>query len=81
MDIKNDYEMDRETPMAIDIIGGILIMVGTIYGIKKFLKDKSAINNFPANGEASLSGILIEANLNNGLAQKVRRIIKGGSLV
>ncbi len=49
--------------------------------IKKFLKDKSAINNFPANGEASLSGILIEANLNDGLAQKVRRIIKGGSLV
>ncbi len=49
--------------------------------IKKFLKDKSAINNFPANGEASLSGILIEANLDNGLAQKVRRIIKGGSLV
>ena len=49
--------------------------------IKKFLKDKSAINNFPANGEASLSGILIEANLNNGLAQKVRRIIKGGSLL
>ena len=49
--------------------------------IKRFLKDKNAINNFPANGEASLSGILIEANLNNGLAQKVRRIIKGGSLV
>ena len=48
--------------------------------IKRFLKDKNAINNFPANGEASLSGILIEANLNNGLAQKVRRIIKGGSL-
>ena len=49
--------------------------------IKKFLKDKSSINNFPANGEASLSGILIEADLKNGLAQKVRRIIKGGSLV
>ena len=49
--------------------------------IKRFLKDKNAINNFPANGEASLSGILVEANLNNGLAQKVRRIIKGGSLV
>ncbi len=48
--------------------------------IKRFLKDKNAINNFPANGEASLSGILVEANLNNGLAQKVRRIIKGGSL-
>ncbi len=49
--------------------------------IKRFFKDKNAINNFPANGEASLSGILVEANLNNGLAQKVRRIIKGGSLV
>ena len=49
--------------------------------IKRFLKDKNAINNLPANGEASISGILIEANLNNGLAQKVRRIIKGGSLV
>ena len=49
--------------------------------IKKFLKDKNSINNFPANGEASLSGILIEANLKNGLAQKVKRIIKGGSLV
>jgi len=49
--------------------------------IKKFLKDKNSINNFPANGEASLSGILIEANFKNGLAQKVRRIIKGGSLV
>jgi hypothetical protein len=40
VDIENDYEMDRATPMAIDIIGGILIMVGTIYGIKRFLKDK-----------------------------------------
>ena len=49
--------------------------------IKKFLKDKNAINHFPANGEASLSGILIEANLNNGLAQKVKRIIIGGSLI
>ncbi len=49
--------------------------------IKRFLKDKNAANHFPADGEASLSGILIEANLNNGLAQKVRRIIKGGSLV
>ena len=48
--------------------------------IKRFFKDKNAINNFPANGEASLSGVLVEANLNNGLAQKVRRIIKGGSL-
>ena len=60
------------------------ILINTFYlkdHFPKFLKDKNSINNFPANGEASLSGILIEANLKNGLAQKVKRIIKGGSLV
>jgi len=40
VDTKNDNEMDREVPVAIDIIGGILITIGTMYGIKKFLKDK-----------------------------------------
>ena len=40
MDIKNDYEMDREIPMAIDIIGGIVIALCTMYGIKNFLKEE-----------------------------------------
>jgi hypothetical protein len=40
VDTKNNNEMDRETPVAIDIIGGILITIGTMYGIKRFLKDK-----------------------------------------
>jgi hypothetical protein len=40
VDIKNDNEMDREVPVAIDIIGGILITIGTMYGIKKFLKEE-----------------------------------------
>jgi hypothetical protein len=40
VDTKNNNEMDRETPVAIDIIGGILITIGTMYGIKKFLKEE-----------------------------------------
>ena len=48
--------------------------------IKKFLKDKDAIKHFPAEGEGTLSGIIVEANLKNGLAKKVTRLIDGGSL-
>jgi metallophosphoesterase (TIGR00282 family) len=49
--------------------------------LKKFLKDKSAINHFPAKGEGTLSGIIIEADQNTGLSKKVTRLIKGGSLI
>jgi metallophosphoesterase (TIGR00282 family) len=48
--------------------------------IKKFLKDKNAINHFPAEGEGTLSGIIVETNLETGLAKKVTRLIDGGSL-
>ena len=48
--------------------------------IKKFLKDKDAIKNFPAEGEGTLSGIIVETNLETGLAKKVTRLIEGGSL-
>jgi|TARA_Y100000741_G_C18193873_1_gene534698 metallophosphoesterase (TIGR00282 family) len=48
--------------------------------IKKFFKDKSATNHFPAEGEASLSGIIIEADHKTGLANKVTRVIEGGTL-
>jgi len=49
--------------------------------LKKFLKDKSAINHFPAKGEGTLSGIIIEADQSTGLSKKVTRLIKGGSLI
>ena len=49
--------------------------------LKKFLKDKSAINHFPAVNEGTISGIIVETNLKSGLAQNVVRIIDGGSLV
>ena len=48
--------------------------------IKKFLKDKDAIQHFPAEGEGTLSGIIVESNLETGLAKKISRIIDGGSL-
>tara|TARA_B110001452_G_C15175695_1_gene408528 strand:+ start:338 stop:1144 length:807 start_codon:yes stop_codon:yes gene_type:complete len=48
--------------------------------LKKFLKDKSAIKHFPAKGEATLSGIIIEADHKTGLAKKIIRLIVGGSL-
>jgi len=49
--------------------------------IKRFLKEKDATNHFPSEGEATLSGIIVEANLETGLAKKVTRLIHGGSLV
>ena len=49
--------------------------------IKRFLKDKNATKHFPAEGEGTLSGIIIDADSNTGLAKKVTRLIQGGSLI
>tara|TARA_B100001029_G_C15010841_1_gene424131 strand:+ start:422 stop:1228 length:807 start_codon:yes stop_codon:yes gene_type:complete len=49
--------------------------------LKKFFKSKDAIQHFPAEGEATLSGLIIEADDVTGLAKKISRLIKGGSLV
>ena len=48
--------------------------------IKKFFKDKDAISHFPAEGEATLSGVIVETNYETGLAKKITRLILGGSL-
>ena len=48
--------------------------------LKKFLKDTSAENHFPALGEATISGLLVTADDTTGLAKKVQPIILGGSL-
>ncbi len=48
--------------------------------ILKFLKDKDAKKHFPADGEATLSGIVVEANIETGLATRIERIIQGGVL-
>ena len=48
--------------------------------LKRFLKNKDAVKHFPAEGEGTLSGIIVETNTKTGLAKNVIRIIDGGSL-
>ncbi len=48
--------------------------------IKRFFKEKDAKRQFPAEGEGTLSGVIVETNFENGLAKKFTRIIYGGSL-
>jgi len=48
--------------------------------LKNFFNDKNAVKHYPAEGEGTLSGIIVETNLNTGLANKVTRLIEGGSL-
>ena len=49
--------------------------------LKRFFKDKEATQHFPAEGEATLSGIIIEGDHKTGLARKITRLIEGGSLI
>ena len=48
--------------------------------LKRFFKEKDAINHFPSEGEGTLSGIVVDADEKTGLAKNVLRIIKGGTL-
>jgi len=48
--------------------------------LKKFLKDPSAVKHFPALGEGTISGLMVNADSKTGLAKKVEPIIFGGSL-
>jgi len=45
--------------------------------LKKFLKDPSAEKHYPATGEGTISGLLVTANHDTGLADKVEPIILG----
>ena len=48
--------------------------------IKRFFKEKDAVSHFPAEGEGTLSGVIVETNFKTGLAEKITRVIYGGSL-
>ena len=48
--------------------------------LKKFFKDPSAIKHYPALGETTISGLMVIADDETGLATKVEPIILGGSL-
>jgi len=48
--------------------------------LKKFLKDTSAKKHYPALGEATISGLMVQADDETGLAKKIQPIIVGGVL-
>ena len=48
--------------------------------IKKFKKDPTAESHYPANGLASISGVIIDANELTGLANNIDQIIIDGNL-
>ena len=47
--------------------------------IKKFFKDPKAIRHFPALGVGIISGIIVKANEETGLAEQVEQVMLGGS--
>ena len=47
--------------------------------LNKFLK-KDSLKHFPAKGEATLSGVIVDCDVKTGLAKKVTSYIFGGHL-
>ncbi len=47
--------------------------------LNRFMK-KDSIKHFPANGEASLSGVIVDCNIETGLANKISSYTLGGNL-
>ncbi len=47
--------------------------------LNRFLK-KDSVKHFPAKGEATLSGVIVDCNIENGLADKIQSFIFGGQL-
>ena len=48
--------------------------------LKNFFKDPSVRKHYPALGEATISGLMVKADDETGLAKKVEPIIVGGAL-
>ena len=47
--------------------------------INKFLK-KNLSKHYPANGDATLSGVVVDCDTRNGLAKDIESFIFGGTL-
>ena len=47
--------------------------------LNRFMK-KNSVKHFPANGEATLSGVIVDCNIKTGLADKINSYIFGGQL-
>ena len=48
--------------------------------LKKFFNNPEAKKHFPSLGEATLSGIIVDGDLNTGLAKSVKQLLFGGVL-
>ena len=57
-----------------------VIGMDKLNSLKKFFKNKEAKKHFPANGEASLCGVIVDANIETGLANEIENFIHGGDL-
>ena len=45
--------------------------------IMKFLQDSKAQRHFPAGGQSTLSGVIVEADIDTGLAKKLNNFYTG----
>ena len=45
--------------------------------LKRFLNDKNAKDHFPAEGEATISGVIVEGDEKTGLAKNITQIMLG----
>ena len=46
----------------------------------KFFQNKEAKKHFPSLGKATLSGIIVEGDINTGLAKSAKQFLFGGTL-
>jgi len=56
-----------------------VIGMDKVNSLNRFLK-KDSVKHFPAKGEASLCGLIVECNKENGLATNIKQFIIGGEL-
>ena len=80
-----DYRiMEKGTAYQTDVgmCGDYISVIGMNRenSLKKFLKDPSAKRHYPALGDATISGLMVTADNNSGLAEKVEPIILGKHL-
>ena len=47
--------------------------------LNRFLKKKSS-KHFPATGDATLSGVIVECDIQTGLAKNIKSYVYGGQL-
>ena len=56
-----------------------VIGMNKLNSLNRFMK-KDSVKHFPANGKATLSGVIVDCNVKTGLADKIESYIFGGQL-